>query len=187
MDKPNPVTGSAKGITFTVDALIALALLLVSVTLILGFLSTPSAYKPFGADLAADSIDAIRTLKLSDVSGNPKYPYSNLVLSQNLTNATFNSSLAETIAELHVAGSATGNQTLTGLAANVSREAVGLAVPPGFGVNVQITSSTQSGMDCIYSRAGSCTLGNSTLSASVARHFVYYNNATRELRIVVYQ
>ncbi|VVC72275.1 Uncharacterised protein [uncultured archaeon] len=174
---------TGKGVTLTMDALFALALLLISVTFVLGLLSTPSPYKVFGADLAADAVDSIRTLKLSDLNGSAKYPYASYVYQNNLTSSEFNSTIAESLVELFVSGE-------TNEALRLANETIAVAIPSGYGIDLLVENAT--GLDCTGASTGMACVYNRTLSGTrrfvnVGRHFVYSNNVTRELRLVLYK
>ena len=180
MDKPD-VAVSRKGAVLTMDALFALALLLISMVFVLMLLTRYSPYQAPGAGSATDMMDALRTLKLSDLNGNPRYPYANGVLT-NGTTSRYNATLIEAIADLYMGGNTTG-------AGNLTDEVVGWAVPNDFGVELLIEkngtdcSGAASNFSCIYS----ASRGARRNFASAGRHFIYYNNMTREVRLVLYK
>lgn len=166
----------------TMDALFALALLLVSVPFVIGLLSSPDQYRVFGAELATDTTDTLRTVKLTDLSGNAKYPYANSILSANLTDTTYNSTLMESIAELHMKGNTTQ-------ATQLAREVLEKVIPVEYGVELLIESpgaadcsGAQTGLACIYNRTGP-----TRYFASVGRHIIYSNDSAREIRVVLYK
>jgi len=182
--EPNLAVGeSKKGAVLTMDALFALALLLISMTFVLMLLTRYAPYQAPGAGSATDMMDALRTLELQDLDDNPRYPYANMTLHEGTT-SPYNATLIEAIADLYMGNNTTG-------AWNLADEVVGWAVPNDFGVELLIENGT-SGKDCSnatsnFSCIYSATRGARRNFASAGRHFIYYNNVTREVRLVLYK
>ncbi len=172
MDKPD-LAMNRKGVVLTMDALFALALLLISAIIIIMMLARPSAQQPPGSQAAGDMMDSLKSMKLAELDGNPRYPYANYVLHNNLTSA-FNRTVIEAIADLYMSNK-------TGEAQNLSSEMLEPAIPGDYGVDLMIENSST------FNSMFSSSRGAQRNYVSVARHFIYYNNVTREIRLVLYK
>lgn len=180
MDKPDMAIGK-KGIVLTLDALSALALLLISAVLILMLMNRPLPLEAYGFEPAIDLMGAMKTMEMDGLAENPRYPYAASIFAQNLTSG-YNASVANAIGELYLANR-------TNEARNLSQEFVGNALPAGFGAELLIE---QPGLDCqnavsefscIYSRQGP----EEKTFVSVDRHLIYSNGVNREMRLVMYK
>ena len=183
MDEPDLAVNrrARKGFAFSMDAIFALALLLSTAPLLLAFLASPAPYSKGGEQLALGAVAALSGTSLESLRGNPRYPYANQVIAGNWT-SRLNGSLAASIAELYLNGN-------TSRAYNLTQEFIGTAIPSDYALQVLIE---QNGADCAgRSSTFSCVYGNSTGAvtyfAGVGRHFIYANNYSRELRVVVYK
>jgi len=172
MDKPD-LAVRKKGIVLTMDALFALALLLISAMLIIVFLARSPAFPPPTSEVSSNLMASLKSLRMSELQGNDRYPYANYVITSNLT-STFNQTVIEAIADLYMA-----NRTAE--AYNLTREMLEPAVPSTYGIELLIENTT-SNFTCIFNS----TRGASRNQVSAGRHFIYYNNAAREVRLVVY-
>jgi hypothetical protein len=134
-------------------------------------------------------MDSLKSIKLEDLNGNPRYPYSNYVLQNNLTSG-FNQTAIEAIADLYMAGPDGEDE-----AWNLSREFLEPAIPNDYGVDLLISKNgtvCYDCYDCNNVRSNFSCIFNSARGAqrnyvSAARHFIYYNNVTREIRLVLYK
>ena len=179
MDEPD-VAVKRKGAVFTMDALFALALLLISILFLLVLLNRQPA-RPVGLEPAGDVMEVLRTLKLEELRGNPRYPYANQILESNITDRR-NETVVESIADLFLSGHAEEAENLT-------REFLEAAIPADYGVELLVEKpgtncdGNPSAFSCVYS----AKRGQRKNFVGVDRHFIYYDNVTREVRLVVYK
>jgi hypothetical protein len=164
-----------KGIVLTLDALFALALLLLSTVLILILLSRPIPLEAYGFEPASDLMGAMRTVSMAELAANPRYPYAASVAARNLTDP-YNASVADSIGELFLTGRAEE-------AGGLAREFLGDAVPANFGVELMMNSGPATPFSYIYARPGSASKN----FVGVDRHLIYYNGVEREMRLVIYR
>lgn len=183
MDEPvvDAVKGR-KGVILTMDSLFALALLLLSILFVLVLLNRQAQYRATGLESAIDIVSTLKALTLEELRGNPRYPYTNrAVIGSGLT-SSYNETLIETLADLYLGGNVEE-------ARNMSRELIGPIIPSPYGVELLVEklgtdcSGAQSNFSCVYS----APRGASRNAVHVGRHFVYYNNKTREIRLVLYK
>ena len=188
MDKPD-LAVKRKGVVLTMDALFALALLLISAIIIIMMLARPSALQPPGSQAADDTMAALKSMKMEDLRGNPRYPYANYVIDNNLTSA-FNQTVIEAVADLYMSGPDGEDE-----AWNLSREFLEPAIPNDYGVDLLIRSNGTVCYNCYdcnnapsnFSCVFSSPRGAASNYVGVGRHFIYYNNVTREVRLVLYK
>lgn len=186
MDKPD-LAVKKKGVVLTMDALFALALLLISSILIIMLLARPSAQQPPGSQAAGDMMDVLKSLRMEDLGGNPRYPYANYVIDNNLTSG-FNQTVIEAIADLYMSN-------LNDEAWYLSNEMLEPAIPNDYGIGLLIAKNGTNCYDCQdcngaasnFSCVFSSPRGAGDTYVSVGRHFMYYNNVTREIRLVIHK
>ena len=171
-----------KGAVLTMDALFALGLLLLSMLTILMLLTRHAPYQAPALSSASDMMNVLRTMELQDLDGNPRYPYANQVIDDRRT-SPYNATVIETIIDLYM-----GNNT-TAAAQNLSAEIIGWAVPNDYGVELLVEKSGTDcqGLNSSYSCVYNETRGASRHFVSTGRHFIYSNNVTREVRLVLYK
>lgn len=180
MDKPD-LAIRKKGIVLTMDALFALALLLISAIFIIMFLARPPSLQSPGSEAAGGVMAALKSMRMNELDGNPRYPYANQVIDSNLT-SQFNQTVIEAIADLYLSNR-------MGEARNLSGEMLEPAIPRDYGVELLVwkngtdCSGAASNFSCIFSSGRGATRNQ----VSVGRHFIYYNNITREARLVIYK
>jgi len=180
MDEPD--MAMKKGMVLTMDALFALALLLLSSMLMIMFLSRPPSYQSSGAEAAGDLVAALKSMNMSDLDNNPRYPYANYIYDSNLSSRS-NGTVAEAIADLYLNGR-------TEAAMNLSQELLEPAVPSDYGVELLLEAGGPTDCEEVSSNF-SCVFSSPRIAVRnfvyVGRHFIYYNNVTREMRLVIYK
>ena len=165
----------------TLDALSALALLLISTMLILMLLNRPVALEAHGFEPAPDMMGAMKAVRLDELAANPRYPVAASIYTQGLT-STHNATLAEAIGELYFSGKEDEAESL-------AKEFAGHAFPAGLGMELL---AEKPGLDCEgHASQFSCVYGRQGPAernfVSVDRHFIYYGNMNREMRLVIYK
>jgi len=179
LDEPD-LAVRKKGAVLTMDALFALALLLIAMLFMLMLLNRQVA-KPVGFESASEIMDVLRTLKMEELRDNPRYPYASQILKKGITDIR-NETVVESITDLFLSG-------YDGEAENLTKELLDAAVPTDYGAELLVEKpgtnceGVPSAFSCIYSTQRA----NRRNFVSVDRHFIYYDNVTREVRLVLYK
>jgi len=188
-----------KGVAFTIDALVAIALLLLSITIFMFFISEP--IEPMAAydyELAQNTMESLKELSVGDLDNNPRYPEANDVFDDYSSWAYDGEGGLKPVALLFQdRGSTPSINFIAGLwlegeesrASSMAEELLSPSVPlnHGFGLEVRKPGldceSNPSEWSCVYSDAR----GEGYGLKSVGKHFVYYNGTFYGVRLVLHQ
>lgn len=179
MDEPD--LEMRKGGIFTVDVIVGITVLFVVILLIVTLL--PKGKGEVISDsyeIAGSIISTLKGMELSELEDNPKYPYANQLLQEGL--GQNDETVLEIVAQLYVDGE-------EGKAWNLTRELLEYHIPEEFGIEVELE---EEGIDCLGREGAWSCIYYSPRSAGrrmvvIHRHFIYFDNETKEMRILLYK